>query len=216
MWTMEILFFFFQAEDGIRDLVRSRGLGDVYKRQGRGNDGLGDDRRRDHGRGRRGGGGLRGAPVLDPVGAAVLEAPIGPLSAPVLGPGGERDRRRVQVRRGPALVEVCRRATRSGPRPPPGAIGSLRRPPFRGWRLGGGQSPPLRLPGLRARADPRLRRRRGLHRLHGRGHGALRRCGHGRRRGAGLDGAGGERAPAAGRACGGESGGRRPGRAVCV
>ena len=30
MW---VLFFFFQAEDGIRDLVRSRGLGDVYKRQ---------------------------------------------------------------------------------------------------------------------------------------------------------------------------------------
>ena len=29
----ESLFFFFQAEDGIRDLVRSRGLGDVYKRQ---------------------------------------------------------------------------------------------------------------------------------------------------------------------------------------
>ena len=28
MWV-----FFFQAEDGIRDLVRSRGLGDVYKRQ---------------------------------------------------------------------------------------------------------------------------------------------------------------------------------------
>ena len=27
------LSFFFQAEDGIRDLVRSRGLGDVYKRQ---------------------------------------------------------------------------------------------------------------------------------------------------------------------------------------
>ena len=26
--------FVFQAEDGIRDLVRSRGLGDVYKRQG--------------------------------------------------------------------------------------------------------------------------------------------------------------------------------------
>ena len=25
--------FFFQAEDGIRDLVLSRGLGDVYKRQ---------------------------------------------------------------------------------------------------------------------------------------------------------------------------------------
>ena len=27
--------FWFQAEDGIRDLVRSRGLGDVYKRQPR-------------------------------------------------------------------------------------------------------------------------------------------------------------------------------------
>ena len=31
---MIFFFFFFQAEDGIRDLVRSRGLGDVYKRQG--------------------------------------------------------------------------------------------------------------------------------------------------------------------------------------
>ena len=29
-----VCVFFFQAEDGIRDLVRSRGLGDVYKRQG--------------------------------------------------------------------------------------------------------------------------------------------------------------------------------------
>ena len=28
-----LYIFFFQAEDGIRDLVRSRGLGDVYKRQ---------------------------------------------------------------------------------------------------------------------------------------------------------------------------------------
>ena len=28
-----LIFVFFQAEDGIRDLVRSRGLGDVYKRQ---------------------------------------------------------------------------------------------------------------------------------------------------------------------------------------
>ena len=28
-----LYFFFLQAEDGIRDLVRSRGLGDVYKRQ---------------------------------------------------------------------------------------------------------------------------------------------------------------------------------------
>ena len=33
-WYIIVLFcFFFQAEDGIRDLVRSRGLGDVYKRQ---------------------------------------------------------------------------------------------------------------------------------------------------------------------------------------
>ena len=30
----DVLSFFFQAEDGIRYLVRSRGLGDVYKRQG--------------------------------------------------------------------------------------------------------------------------------------------------------------------------------------
>ena len=30
---LNINVFFFQAEDGIRDLVRSRGLGDVYKRQ---------------------------------------------------------------------------------------------------------------------------------------------------------------------------------------
>eukprot|EP00831_Metopus_contortus_P035244 TRINITY_DN2805_c0_g2_i2.p1 TRINITY_DN2805_c0_g2~~TRINITY_DN2805_c0_g2_i2.p1 ORF type:complete len:209 (-),score=46.02 TRINITY_DN2805_c0_g2_i2:242-868(-) len=28
-----VFFFFFQAEDGIRDVERSRGLGDVYKRQ---------------------------------------------------------------------------------------------------------------------------------------------------------------------------------------
>ena len=28
-----VVFFFFTAEDGIRDLVRSRWLGDVYKRQ---------------------------------------------------------------------------------------------------------------------------------------------------------------------------------------
>ena len=32
-WQMGDCVFFFQAEDGIRDLVRSRGLGDVYKRQ---------------------------------------------------------------------------------------------------------------------------------------------------------------------------------------
>ncbi len=32
-FSLFFIFFFFQAEDGIRDLVRSRGLGDVYKRQ---------------------------------------------------------------------------------------------------------------------------------------------------------------------------------------
>ena len=33
MSYLMLFVFFFQAEDGIRDLVRSRGLGDVYKRQ---------------------------------------------------------------------------------------------------------------------------------------------------------------------------------------
>ena len=33
MCSFVAMYFFFQAEDGIRDLVRSRGLGDVYKRQ---------------------------------------------------------------------------------------------------------------------------------------------------------------------------------------
>eukprot|EP00658_Telonema_sp_P-2_P028970 TRINITY_DN22098_c0_g1_i1.p1 TRINITY_DN22098_c0_g1~~TRINITY_DN22098_c0_g1_i1.p1 ORF type:complete len:107 (+),score=17.94 TRINITY_DN22098_c0_g1_i1:72-392(+) len=31
--VISYLFFFFQAEDGIRDAQESRGLGDVYKRQ---------------------------------------------------------------------------------------------------------------------------------------------------------------------------------------
>ncbi|VDG24379.1 hypothetical protein MUDAN_IGPPGNFN_03646 [Lactiplantibacillus mudanjiangensis] len=31
--TLIFVFFFFQAEDGIRDSSTSRGLGDVYKRQ---------------------------------------------------------------------------------------------------------------------------------------------------------------------------------------
>ncbi|HBX79595.1 MAG TPA: hypothetical protein DEH05_00500, partial [Propionibacteriaceae bacterium] len=47
--------------------------------------------------------------ILDPVGAAALEAAIGPLSAPVPGPDGERDTRSPQTRRGQALIEVCRR-----------------------------------------------------------------------------------------------------------
>ncbi len=31
--SSDFVVFFFQAEDGIRDTDRSRGLGDVYKRQ---------------------------------------------------------------------------------------------------------------------------------------------------------------------------------------
>ena len=34
MWLLIVVWFLFQAEDGIRVRVRSRGLGDVYKRQG--------------------------------------------------------------------------------------------------------------------------------------------------------------------------------------
>ena len=33
-WAVSLVIFFFQAEDGIRDFCLSRGLGDVYKRQG--------------------------------------------------------------------------------------------------------------------------------------------------------------------------------------
>ena len=40
--------FFFQAEDGIRDLVRSRGLRDVYKRQVAGSAGSPGNRRKSH------------------------------------------------------------------------------------------------------------------------------------------------------------------------
>ena len=40
--------FFFQAEDGIRYLVRSRGLGDVYKRQGNADAALLDEARKLH------------------------------------------------------------------------------------------------------------------------------------------------------------------------
>src|SRR5664279_5855042 len=35
MFIVVLFFFFFQAEDGIRDRSPSRGLGDVYKRQGK-------------------------------------------------------------------------------------------------------------------------------------------------------------------------------------
>ena len=42
---------FFQAEDGIRDLVRSRGLGDVYKRQVQRATGCADHHEKDQGLG---------------------------------------------------------------------------------------------------------------------------------------------------------------------
>ena len=45
------MVFFCQAEDGIRDLVRSRGLGDVYKRQVLGNQLLGAEQHRAFDRG---------------------------------------------------------------------------------------------------------------------------------------------------------------------
>ncbi len=52
--------------------------------------------------------------TVDAQGRAVLEAAIGPLSAPVPGPDGEPDIRPVGRRRGEALIEVCRRATAAG------------------------------------------------------------------------------------------------------
>ncbi len=49
--------------------------------------------------------------VLDAEGQAVLEAAIGPLSAPMVGEDGEPDPRPDDRRRGEALIEVCRRTT---------------------------------------------------------------------------------------------------------
>ena len=46
-----VVVFFFQAEDGIRDLVRSRGLGDVYKRQPQRGGGVDGSRHRVDGQG---------------------------------------------------------------------------------------------------------------------------------------------------------------------
>jgi hypothetical protein len=54
--------------------------------------------------------------VLDPEGQAVLEAALGPLSAPA-PVDGERDLRPAQQRRGEALVQLVRRAVGSGTAP---------------------------------------------------------------------------------------------------
>ena len=88
-------FFFFQAEGGIRDLVRSRGLGDGYKRQ-----------EQDHGPGA-----VRreiGRHVdLVAVDAAVLRQ--GAVKEAGGGAAGRRDR---GVEQGRSLIHIrrCRRA----------------------------------------------------------------------------------------------------------
>ena len=51
---------------------------------------------------------------LDDEGRAVLEAALGPLSAPKPGPDGEPDDRSVGLRRGQALIELVCRAVAAG------------------------------------------------------------------------------------------------------
>ena len=51
---------------------------------------------------------------LDEEGRAVLEAAIGPASAPVTGPDGEPDPRPDELRRGQALITMLRRAVSAG------------------------------------------------------------------------------------------------------
>ena len=63
--------------------------------------------------------------TLDAEGKAVLEAAIGPLSAPAPAPDGTPDRRSARQRRGQALIEVCRRATAAAATPPVGAKTTL-------------------------------------------------------------------------------------------
>ena len=63
--------------------------------------------------------------VLDAEGKAVLEAAIGPLSKPAPDADGAPDRRPARQRRGQALIEVCRRATAAGARPPVGVKTTL-------------------------------------------------------------------------------------------
>ncbi len=56
--------------------------------------------------------------VTDAEGRAVIEAAIGPLSAPVPGPDGEPDPRTATRRRAEALVGMLRRATEAGEKVP--------------------------------------------------------------------------------------------------
>ena len=63
--------------------------------------------------------------TVDAEGRAVLEAAIGPMSAPQPGPDGEHDSRPAGRRRGEALIEVCRRATAAGGNVPTSAKASV-------------------------------------------------------------------------------------------
>lgn len=56
-------------------------------------------------------------------GKAVLEAAIGPLSAPATGPDGDRDHRTPEQRRGHALLDVVRRVTAAAAAAPVAASG---------------------------------------------------------------------------------------------
>jgi hypothetical protein len=63
--------------------------------------------------------------ITDAEGKAVLEAAIGPLSAPAPNPDSGLDPRRAGTRRAQALIEVCRRATAAGTTPPVGVKTTL-------------------------------------------------------------------------------------------
>lgn len=63
--------------------------------------------------------------TLDAEGRANLEAAIGPASAPVPGPDGERDPRSVGHRRGDALIEVLRRAVGVAASGTPGGVNAI-------------------------------------------------------------------------------------------
>ena len=87
--TNTLWIFFFQAEDGIRERVRSRGLGDVYKRQ-----------RQDHGGPPPAFGDPPELPRLHPQGRRVRHG-VDHSSPGVLGDGGVPRGHRLRQVRGP-------------------------------------------------------------------------------------------------------------------